>query len=272
MLFELRDVSCGYDENKPVLSRISMTLKDGEICCILGPNGVGKTTLFKTILGMLPLRAGSMSIDGQDITQWNAKKRSQTIAYVAQAHVPAFPYKAEDMVMLGRIGQVSRFSQPTRHDFEIVERAMYDMGIDYLHGKAYTDISGGERQLLMIAKALAQEPDLLLLDEPTANLDFGNMAHVLAKMNELAESGLCILFTSHLPDQAFLCKSKAALLMRGEPMLFGSCDLVVTEANLEHAYHAPVQVAEIIGEDGRPLRLVAPKLSDLRDRMRKIDA
>ena len=266
MLLELRDVSCGYDENKPVLQRISLTLQGGDICCVLGPNGVGKTTLFKTILGMLPVLSGSMSIDGTDITQWNAKKRAQTIAYVAQAHVPAFPYKAEEMVMLGRIGQVSRFAQPTRHDFEVVERAMDDLGIDYLHGKAYTDISGGERQLLMIAKALAQEPDILILDEPTANLDFGNMSLVLARMNELAAGGLCIIFTSHLPDQAFLCRAKTALLMRGEPMLFGSCDTVVTAANLQRAYHAPVQVAEIIGEDGRPLRLVAPKLNEMRER------
>lgn len=263
MRLELNNVSCGYDKEKPILTGVTMNLEDGDICCILGPNGVGKTTLFKTVLGMLPILRGTMSIDGEDITGWSAKKKAQTLAYVAQAHIPTFPYKAEDIVMMGRIGQVSRFAQPTRHDFEVVERAMDDMGLDYLHGKVYTEISGGERQLLMIAKALAQEPDILILDEPTANLDFGNMARVLAKMKALAKTGLCILFTSHLPDQAFLCEAKTALLLRNEPLVFGSCEQVITTRNLNRAYHAPVQIAEIIGADGHPLRLCAPKLEEM---------
>ena len=260
MRFELLNAACGYAKDKPVLENVSMDLEDGDICCILGPNGVGKTTLFKTILGLLPLLGGSMSIDGQDITQWSAKRRARTIAYVAQMHVPTFPYLSEEIVMMGRIGLVSRFSEPTRHDHEVVERIMNDMGIDYLKGKPYTDVSGGERQLLMIAKALAQEPEILILDEPTANLDFGNMSKVMSRLKELAASGLCIIFTSHLPDQALLMDAKTALIARGEPMQFGPCRRIVTARNLEMAYNAPVHVVEVVGEDGTPLRFCAPKI------------
>lgn len=265
MRLELHNVSCGYQKKEPVIERISMDLNGGEICCILGPNGVGKTTLFKTLLGIIPVLRGSISINGQDVTSWKAKERSRVFAYVAQAHVPVFPYKTEDIVMMGRLGQIGRFSQPTRHDFEVTERAMDDMGLDYLRGAIYTEISGGERQLLMIARALAQEPDILILDEPTANLDYGNMARVLAKMKSLAKRGLCILFTSHMPDQAFLCDAKAALLFRNRPMLFGPCEQVITARTLQEAYHAPVQVAEIIDRAGHPLRMCAPRLEEIEE-------
>ncbi len=264
MRLELSNVSCGYKKNEPILEGVTFDLEDGDICCILGPNGVGKTTLFKTILGMIPALRGQISLDGDDISKWSDRQRAMRIGYVAQAHVPTFPYLSEEIVMMGRLGLVGRFSQPSRHDYLVVERVMADMGIDYLKGKPYTDISGGERQLLMIAKALAQEPDVLILDEPTANLDFGNMARVLAKLKELAQGGLCIIFTSHLPDQAFLCEAKTALIFRNEPLLFGTCERIITAPNLMKAYNAPVQVAEIIGVDGKPIRMVAPKLDKIK--------
>jgi len=165
---------------------------------------------------------------------------------------------------MGRLGQVSRFSQPTKHDFEVSERAMYEVGLDYLHGKAYTEISGGERQLLMIAKALAQEPSLLILDEPTANLDFGNMALILSKMKTLAESGLCILFTSHMPDQAFLTGAKTAMLFRNDTMIFGPCNDIITAKNLERAYNTTVQVVETLDGDGNTMRMCLPRLMQTR--------
>lgn len=263
MRLELRQLSCGYKKEEPVLQNVTMDLSDGDICCILGPNGVGKTTLFKTILGILPLLGGAMVMDGTDLASWPQRRRAKSIAYVAQSHEPGFPYLTEEIVMMGRLGLVGRFSQPSRRDHEIVERILCDMGLDYLKGRPYTDISGGERQLLMIARALAQEPDLLILDEPTANLDFGNMARVLARMKALAEEGLCILFTSHQPDQAFLCRAKTALIMRGEPLIFGRCEHVVTPQNLMKAYHAPVQMADVLTAQGSPIRMCAPVLEEM---------
>ena len=265
MIFEMRDVACGYEKGNPVLDHVSLELKSGEICCILGPNGVGKTTLFRTILNLQPSLGGQILLDGQDLTKWTPKQRARAIAYVAQAHTPAFPYKVKDIALMGRLGQVSRFAEPTKKDLEIAEQAMEDMGIRHLREQLYTDISGGERQILMIAKALAQQPEILILDEPTANLDYGNMARVIAKLRQLADQGICVIMTTHLPDQAFMCNSKTLLVMRHHPVIFGDCAEVITENNLQRAYHTPVQIIEIIDRNGEPLRVCRPRFDQMQD-------
>ena len=166
---------------------------------------------------------------------------------------------------MGRLGQVSRFAEPTKKDLEIAEQAMEDMGIRHLREQLYTDISGGERQILMIAKALAQQPEILILDEPTANLDYGNMARVIAKLRQLADQGICVIMTTHLPDQAFMCNSKTLLVMRHHPVIFGDCAEVITENNLQRAYHTPVQIIEIIDRNGEPLRVCRPRFDQMQD-------
>lgn len=259
MILEMCDVTCGYSPNKPVIKNINMTLKDGDTCCILGPNGVGKSTLFKTILNLVKPLAGQVCIDGEDIRKWQPKKLSQYMAYVAQAHIPAFPYRVQEIAMMGRMGKMGITAQPTRADYDIVEQAMENVGIRHLRDKVYTDISGGERQLLMIARALAQQPKILIMDEPTANLDYGNMIRVMETVRTLAEIGLCVIFTSHMPDQAFMCQAKTALLFRDEPMAFGPAEKIITEKNLSAAYKADIQVLEIIGANGRPVRVATPR-------------
>ncbi|MCD8019471.1 MAG: ABC transporter ATP-binding protein [Clostridiales bacterium] len=261
MILELRDVSCGYAKNKPVLKNITFTLQDGEICALLGPNGVGKTTLFKTILNLIKPLSGQVCIDGSDITKWTTKRRSRYMAYVAQAHVPSFPYLVKDIAMLGRMGQTSAVGQPSRKDYEIVEQALEDVGIRHLRDAVYTEISGGERQLLMIARALAQEPKILIMDEPTANLDYGNMIVVMKCIRNLARNGLCIIFTTHMPDQAFMCHAKTAVLFRNAPMVFGDAHRVITEENLYKAYNTDIEVLEVLDAEGNPIRLCTPGFS-----------
>lgn len=258
MKLELRNVSCGYDVHSPVLENVSFEINSGEICCVLGPNGVGKSTLFKTILHLLPALAGQICIDGEDISKWPAKRISRVMAYVAQSHIPSFPYRVKDIAMLGRMGQISAFAEPSKHDYEIVEQALEDVEIRHLRDKIYTEISGGERQLLMIAKALAQEPDILILDEPTANLDYGNMIKVMEKICKLAKKGLCVIFTTHIPDQAFMCSAKTLMLFRNDPLVFGDCNKVITEQNLYLAYHARIRILEIIDSLGNPIRVCRP--------------
>lgn len=261
MKFELRNVSCGYTAVAPIVKNLSFALESGDICCILGPNGVGKTTLFKTMLKLLPPLAGQVCIDGADISAWKPQKLSHYLAYVAQAHAPSFPYRVKEVAMMGRLGRMGAMGQPSRHDHEIVEQALEDVGIRHLRDVPYCDISGGERQLLMIARALCQQPQLLIMDEPTANLDYGNMVLVMETVRRLADCGLCVVFTSHMPDQAFMCQAKTALLLRNSPVIFGSCNEVITEKNLYQAYHTQIQILEVIGADDVPLKVVVPRLS-----------
>lgn len=258
MRLELRDLACGYSKDKPVVKNINFQLESGDICALLGPNGVGKTTLFKTVLNLIPPLAGAVYIDGDDIARWTQKKRARYLAYVAQAHIPAFPYLVRDVAMMGRLGQTSAMGQPGRADYEVVEQALEDVGIRHLRDKAYTQISGGERQLLMIARALAQEPKILIMDEPTANLDYGNMVIVMHCVRQLSEKGLCVIFTTHMPDQAFFTNAKTALMFRNDPLVFGRCNEVITKENLYKAYHTDIEIIEIIGKDGRPVRVVTP--------------
>ena len=262
MKLELRDVACGYGR-QPILEHLSLALEDGDVCCILGPNGVGKSTLFRTILNLLPPLAGQISINGEDTRRWSPKKLSRYMAYVAQAHISAFPYRVKEIAMMGRMGQIGAAGTPSREDSEIVEQALEDTGIRHLRDRVYTDISGGERQLLMIARALAQRPKILIMDEPTANLDYGNMVRVMACIRDLSARGLCVIFTTHMPDQAFMCQAKTALLARNQPMLFGPADSVVTERNLMEAYHTEVQILEVLGSGGQPIKVVAPRFRDI---------
>ncbi len=261
MKLELRDIACGYDQNNIILKNITFTLESGNICTLLGPNGVGKTTLFKTILQLIPSLKGNIYIDGDDISKWSVKKRSRYLAYVAQVHVPTYPYTVKDMAMFGRMGQIAAFSQPSKKDYEIVEQALEDVGISHLRNEVYTEISGGERQLLMIARALAQEAKILIMDEPTANLDYGNMIMVMNCISQLAKKGLCIIFTTHMPDQALMCMDKTALIYKDAPMIFGDTYQVVTKKNLESAYHADVEILEVIDSQGNPVRVCVPGFS-----------
>lgn len=259
MILELRDVACGYQSGKPIIKNITFSLRDGEVCALLGPNGVGKSTLFKTILNLIEPLSGQVCIDGDNISKWTAKKRAKYMAYVAQAHVPSFPYLVKDIAMLGRMGQISSFGQPSKQDYEIVEQVLEDVGIRHLRDEVYTEISGGERQLLMIAKALAQQPKVLIMDEPTANLDYGNMVIVMKCIRSLAEKGLCVIFTTHMPDQAFMCHAKTAMLFREAPLVFGDANKIITEQNLYKAYHTEIQILEVIDTQGKPVRVCVPR-------------
>ena len=262
MNLELRDVTCGYAPDRPVVKNVNLVLRTGEACCILGPNGVGKTTLFKTILNLIKPLSGQICIDGADISGWKPKKLSRVLAYVAQAHIPTYPYRVEEVVLMGRMGQTSATGQPSRHDYEICAQALEDVGIRHLQGKIYTEISGGERQLLMIARALAQQPRFLIMDEPTANLDYGNMVVVMQCIRRLTEKGICVIFTSHIPDQAFMARAQVALLRRNAPVLFGSANEIITERNLYEAYHTEIQVLEVIDRSGKSIRVVTPRFRD----------
>jgi iron complex transport system ATP-binding protein len=258
MELQLRGVACGY--TTPILNNISFSVQTGQICCLLGPNGVGKTTLFKTILGLLKPLSGHVFMDGEDTARFSARVAARDMAYVSQFHTPPFPYKVREVVLLGRLSQVGYFGKVSAHDQEIAERAMEDMGILHLRDTVYTDISGGERQLVMIARALAQEPKFLIMDEPTASLDYGNMVRVVAKIRALKSRGIGVILTTHSPDQAFLYESQVALLRRGGEVVFGPAAEVINERNMRDAYGIETKIVEFFDATGRLVRMCSPLL------------
>ncbi len=262
MKLQLKNVDCGYEGCDPVLRDVSFTVESGQICCLLGPNGVGKTTLFKTILGILKPKDGFVQMDGENTARWTARKLAKNMAYVSQFHNPPFPYLVRDVVLMGRIGSTGYFGQPSEMDYEIAEAAMFDMGITHLRNANYTDISGGERQLVMIARALTQEPKLLVMDEPTANLDYGNMVRVMKKIRSLRNKGFGVIMTTHSPDQAFMCESTVCLLQRRMPLIFGPAHEVITQENMRSAYGVDVKVIEFYDTNNRLVRMCSPLFDD----------
>lgn len=260
MKLEIRNLACGY-EKRPVLHRVSFTVCTGEICCLLGPNGVGKTTLFKTILGLLKPMEGQILIDGEDTAHWTAAKLARHLAYVSQEHQPPFPYQVKDVVIMGRISRAGYTGKLSRLDYSVAMEAMNDMGIAHLAERPYTDVSGGERQLVMVARALAQQPKWLVMDEPTANLDYGNMVRVISRIRALRDKGYGIIMTTHSPDQAFLCDANVALLRQDCAMSFGPAPQIITERTMGEVYGIDVRVVEFYDRNNRLVRMCAPLLA-----------
>ena len=213
--------------------------------CLLGANGSGKTTLFKAVLGLLRLTGGRILVDGADTASWPPRRLARTLAYVPQAHTPPFPFAVKDVVLMARTAHLGLFGSPSRRDAAIAEDALDALGISHLAHSRYTEISGGERQLVLIARALAQQSEFLIMDEPTSNLDFGNQVRVLRRVKALARRGLGLLMTTHFPDHAFLCASRVALLKAGRLLAMGRPEEVLTKRHLEGAYGVSLRIVEV---------------------------
>lgn len=260
MKLEIKHASCGYGQ-KLVVEDLSIKLESGEILCLLGPNGVGKTTLFKTILGFLKLKGGQILLDGENVQGWSRRRLAKAMGYVPQAHTPPFPFKVIDVVVMGRTAHLGLIGSPSRVDLAIAEEALEILNVSFLKDRIYTEISGGERQMVLIARALAQQPKILVMDEPTSNLDFGNQIRVLEQINRLSRRGLGVIMTSHFPDHAFLCSTRVALMQRNNVFTIGSADEVITEENLKAAYGIAVKIINTVNETGEQIKACIPLLA-----------
>jgi iron complex transport system ATP-binding protein len=221
---------------------VEFTLAPGESLAILGGNGAGKTTLLRTLLGLLQPLAGRVEIDGVPVASLRAAARAARIAYVPQQHSPAYAFSVTEAVLMGRASHVGTFARPGRDDYAAVREALAVLRIDSLADRPVTEISGGERQLVMIARALAQRASMLLLDEPTANLDFGNRVRVLTELDRLRARGMTILFATHEPDQALAHADRALLLSDGRPLALDTVERALTAENIERLYGTPVRL------------------------------
>ncbi|MGH8729787.1 MAG: ABC transporter ATP-binding protein [Burkholderiales bacterium] len=256
---KLHTDNLAYGYPKRVIGReVNLSLSAGEVLCVLGPNGSGKTTLFRTLLGLLPARGGDIKLDGRPLSTWSRVEIAQVLGYVPQAHAPYFPFSVCEIVLMGRTAHMGLISTPSREDRQAAEDALALLGILHLADQIYTQISGGERQLTLIARALAQGPKLLVMDEPTASLDFGNQAKVLKHLDGLAESGIGIIFSSHDPDQALRHADSVLMLLEGNVIYSGRPDDVITSSNLRRVYGVDVEVVLLPGRYGTRTCIPAP--------------
>jgi iron complex transport system ATP-binding protein len=243
---KIQDLTFAYPgSNKNVLSGIDLEIKTGELMCILGANGTGKSTLLGCVCGILTPGKGDIFILGDNITDLPRSEIARRIGYVQQTHVPAFSYTVWQFVMMGRAPRVGFFSRPGKEDEEAVWAALADLGITYLADKPCTDISGGERQLCMIARAVVSRPKILIFDEPTANLDYGNQVRVLKLIRRMSEENYTIIMTTHNPDHALLLEGQVCIMESGEALHTGPADQIITEKTLEKIYNSNPKVIEI---------------------------
>ncbi len=245
MTLAVETLEFDYPRRGRVLNGVSLRVGPGETVAILGPNGSGKTTLLRCLLGIHRSYRGTISLDGKDLRALPRAEVARRIAYVPQTTTLVFPFTVFDVVLMGRTPHLKPLGTPTRRDHELAWHALERVGIAHLAGRALNEVSGGERQLALIARALAQQSPYLLLDEPTANLDFGNQARVLEIVAGLARDGYGVVITTHVPDHAFLACTHVALLKDGQIQAFGSPEDVLTSARLSALYSLPVQVATV---------------------------
>ena len=245
MNLTVRNGSFFYQKNTPIFNDIHFSVDAGEILAILGPNGAGKTTLLRCITGMLKWKGGESLLDGKPIHTMAARELWSKMAYVPQAKSASSAYTAFETVLLGRSSHLNAFSAPKKADLEKAKEVMELLGIYHLADKKCTAISGGELQMVLIAKALASDPRVLILDEPESNLDFKNQLIVLDAMTRLAETGMTCIFNTHYPAHALQRAHKSLILSRGGEYVFGSTPAVVTRETIRKAFGVEAVIGEV---------------------------
>ncbi|MDR1496086.1 MAG: ABC transporter ATP-binding protein [Clostridiales Family XIII bacterium] len=272
-MMKVTNLHTGY-HGKEVVRGISFTVDRGDFTCIIGANGCGKTTALKGILGLLPLSGGAVTVDGEYVAvaaghrsgddPVSAKERAKVFAYIPQVHAIPFPFIVSDVVLLGRTPHLkSSVAGVSKADMEAAYSAMEQMGIASIAREEYTALSGGQQQLVLIARALAQEPKILVMDEPTASLDFGNQQLVLSRMRDLSRRGMAVVMVTHDPHHALLCANKVLVMDDGKIIEEGSPEGTITTETLKRIYGAQVYVATVKLDSGDEVKSVIPLLRQM---------
>jgi iron complex transport system ATP-binding protein len=250
MIYEVSDLHFSYNKKREVLQGVSFCADKGDFICLLGENGAGKTTLFRCMLGLLKGYRGSIEVADRPLESYPARELAKHIAYIPQEHRPTFNYTVLQTALMGTTPTLSRFRSPGKSEEATALESLDRLGIRRLAESGFAEISGGERQLVLIARALAQHSEVLIMDEPTANLDYGNQIRVMRTIRALASEGYLILLSTHNPEHALQYSEKVLVMRSGKTDLFGKTREVLTESVLTELYNVPVKVHEIRTQEG----------------------
>lgn len=261
-LLEIRDLRCGYGKKHEheIVHGATFNVNKDEFVCIIGANGCGKTTTLKTMMGLLPAFGGDVLVCGKSVFSMSEKERARHFAYIPQAHTPPFPFDVADVVLLGRTPYLNQLSFTSDYDRLIAYQAMELLGITNLAHKPYTNLSGGQQQLVLIARALTQQADVLVMDEPTASLDFGNQQLVLSRMSMLSKMGKAVVMVTHDPDHALFCADRVVVMHGGKILTEGTPDECITTEMMRTIYNTNAKVVNVEVEPGRTERVCVPLL------------
>jgi iron complex transport system ATP-binding protein len=249
MTLEARGLAFGFAGRRVGLVP-ELTLRSGEVTCVLGPNGAGKTTLFRTLLGLIPALGGSVTLDGRELAAMDRAEVARRVAFVPQAAPLVFEFTLQEMVEMGRVAHLAAFARPSRRDTEVAHEALERLGLAALAQRSFGEVSGGERQLALVARALATGAPHIVMDEPAAHLDFANQSRLLDELARLREAGIAILLCSHDPDHGLRIADRALLLDHGKPLAYGEAAATLTAANLTRLYGVGVTVSDVATASG----------------------
>lgn len=257
MLLEIDDVYGGYGSGD-IVKGVCCNADAGDVLCLVGPNGCGKTTLFRLMLGAITITGGTIRIDGKDTKSLSPKEMANMIAYIPQYHTPIFAYTVLDVVIMGRASHFASFETPKTVDRTAAFAALEKVNALHLANKKYTALSGGQRQLILIARAICQSAKVLVMDEPAANLDFANHQLLMEVITDLAKSGYCIVMSTHSPEHPFSVGSKVLLMKDGKVAGFGPPKEIITPKCLQSVYDIEMDVVTICDRYGEERTICFP--------------
>ena len=257
MLLEIQNVRGGYG-NGDIVKGVSCSADHGDVLCLVGPNGCGKTTLFRLMLGSIPVSGGDIIIDGHNTKHLTPKELASLIAYIPQYHTPIFSYTVLDVVIMGRASHFSAFDTPKKADRGAAFAALEKVNALHLANKKYTALSGGQRQLILIARAICQSAKVFVMDEPAANLDYANHQLLMEVVVDLAKKGYCVVMSTHSPEHPASIGTKVLMMREGKVAAFGTPKEVITPANLEAVYDIEMDVVTVKDRYGTDRTICLP--------------
>ncbi|MFT0763250.1 ABC transporter ATP-binding protein [Actinomyces sp. F1_1611] len=259
----IRDLSFSQKHRVHQLRGINLRIAPSQVSCLLGPNGSGKTTLLRCLLGLLPITAGQIEVEGQPLLQLSARERARLVAYVPQSAATTFPFTTLEIAVMGRTPHLAPGRTPGPREWAVAEDALAQLGIEHLAGQSFSSLSGGQRALALLARALVQQSPVMVLDEPTAALDLGNATKVLDVAFRFAREGRTVIMTTHQPEHALWIADQVALMVDGELTATGHPREVLTEELLSTTYGTPICLGSATTTAGETIPTCLPSLQEL---------